>query len=67
MSYKENLWNHFEKMHERYKKIYDCQRNLNDMLSRLQSASADYSKALRYIFQKNYQIVEDAYVYFLTL
>jgi hypothetical protein len=59
MNYEDILWNKFEKLHERYKHQYEGLTNLIDMLSRMQTAGKEYSKTLKWIYNKNLPICED--------
>ena len=60
MKYEEKLWNKHDLLHDRYRRQYETTSNLLEMLSKMQSASKEYSKVIKNIFQKNLQVTENA-------
>ena len=60
MKYEEKLWNKHDLLHERYRRQYETTSNLLEMLTKMQSASKEYSKVMKNIFQKNLQVTESA-------
>lgn len=59
MQFDKTLWNKHDMLHDRYRRQYECSYNLIDMLTKMQNAAKDYSKTIKYIYQKNLSITED--------
>jgi hypothetical protein len=60
MSFEELLWNKYDILHDRYKQQYEGLSNLINMLTRMQNAAKEYSKSLKWIYNKNLPVCADS-------
>ena len=60
MNFEELLWNKYDILHDRYKQQYEGLSNLINMLTRMQNAAKEYSKSLKWIYNKNLPVCADS-------